>query len=141
MGWLEWFFSWLGAAVAAFWPAGAESWLKSLLVDGVIAGVEPFDDDLFLKVPSLRVISRCGSGTDAIDLKAAQKRGIKVLATRDEVVEPVAQMAVGMMLALARNLPAHHADFLAGEWKKRSGRVKTIPRAFKKPRPLSHHRP
>jgi len=39
MGWLEWFFSWLGAAITAFWPAGVESWLKSLLVDGVIAGV------------------------------------------------------------------------------------------------------
>jgi ferrous iron transport protein B len=39
MGWLEWFFSWLGGTITAFWPAGAESWLKSLLVDGIIAGV------------------------------------------------------------------------------------------------------
>jgi ferrous iron transport protein B len=39
MGWLEWFFNWLGSTITAFWPPGAESWLKSLLVDGVIAGV------------------------------------------------------------------------------------------------------
>ena len=36
---LEWLFGWLGTAVSGFWPAGSESWLRSLLVDGVIAGV------------------------------------------------------------------------------------------------------
>jgi len=39
MNWLEQFFSWLGSTVTAFWPAGSESMLKSLLVDGIISGV------------------------------------------------------------------------------------------------------
>ena len=39
MGWLEQFFAWVAAAIAGFWPAGSENWLKSLLVDGVIGGV------------------------------------------------------------------------------------------------------
>jgi len=39
MNWTEGFFEWLGTAIAGFWPTGAESWLKSLLVDGVIGGV------------------------------------------------------------------------------------------------------
>jgi len=39
MDWLEQFFSWVGNAITGFWPAGSDSWLKSLLVDGVIAGV------------------------------------------------------------------------------------------------------
>jgi len=39
MGWLEVFFEWAGRAIVGFWPAGSESWLKSLLVDGVIGGV------------------------------------------------------------------------------------------------------
>jgi len=39
MGWLELFFEWAGHAIAGLWPAGSESWLKSLLVDGVIGGV------------------------------------------------------------------------------------------------------
>jgi ferrous iron transport protein B len=39
MGWLELLFGWLGQSVTNFWPAGSESWLKSLLVDGVIGGV------------------------------------------------------------------------------------------------------
>ncbi len=39
MGWLERFFDWAGTTIIAFWPAGSESWFKSLLVDGVIGGV------------------------------------------------------------------------------------------------------
>ncbi|MHC4069424.1 MAG: ferrous iron transport protein B [Planctomycetota bacterium] len=39
MGWLEHFFEWSGGAIAGLWPAGSESWLKSLLIDGVIGGV------------------------------------------------------------------------------------------------------
>jgi len=39
MGWLEWFFGWAGKIIAGFWPTGSQSWLMSLLVDGVIGGV------------------------------------------------------------------------------------------------------
>ncbi len=39
MGWLEQFFGWLAGAVANLWPAGSDSSLRSLLVDGVIGGV------------------------------------------------------------------------------------------------------
>jgi ferrous iron transport protein B len=39
MDWLESLFGWLGGAVAGLWPAGADSVLKSLLVDGIIGGV------------------------------------------------------------------------------------------------------
>jgi len=39
MGWLEWFFGWAGAAIAGLWPAGSDSAIRSLLVDGVIGGV------------------------------------------------------------------------------------------------------
>ncbi|MHC4345070.1 MAG: ferrous iron transport protein B, partial [Planctomycetota bacterium] len=39
MTWLEHLFDWAGAGVAGFWPSGSQSWLKSLLVDGIIGGV------------------------------------------------------------------------------------------------------
>ena len=39
MGWLEQFFHWAARTITGFWPGGSESWLKSLLVDGVISGV------------------------------------------------------------------------------------------------------
>lgn len=39
MGWLEQLFAWLGDRVSSLWPAGSDSNLRSLLVDGVIGGV------------------------------------------------------------------------------------------------------
>ena len=39
MGWLEQFFGWASKTTTGFWPVGSDSWLKSLLVDGVISGV------------------------------------------------------------------------------------------------------
>ncbi len=39
MAWLEMFFGWLGRFTGSFWPAGSESLIKSLLIDGIIGGV------------------------------------------------------------------------------------------------------
>ena len=39
MGWIESLFAWLGRTIAGFWPRGSDSFVKSLLVDGIIAGV------------------------------------------------------------------------------------------------------
>jgi len=39
MGWIEEFFGWLGGTVESWWPAGSDSALKSLLLDGIIGGV------------------------------------------------------------------------------------------------------
>lgn len=38
-GWIESGFTWLGGAISGFWPAGSDSALRSLIVDGVIGGV------------------------------------------------------------------------------------------------------
>ena len=89
--------------------------------DAVIAAVEPYDAELLASLPRLRCISRCGVGTDAIDLEAARRLSISVLTTADEVVEPVAQMTVAMILALARNLFLHYSDFRSGRWVKHTG--------------------
>ncbi|OGR88459.1 MAG: hypothetical protein A3J74_01240 [Elusimicrobia bacterium RIFCSPHIGHO2_02_FULL_57_9] len=89
--------------------------------DAVLAGLEPYDAKTLAALPKLRCISRCGVGTDSIDLEAAKRRGIAVRVTREETIEPVAQMTVAMILALARNFPMHYADFHAGLWVKRTG--------------------
>ncbi len=90
-------------------------------VDAVLAGVEPYDADILAQLPRLQCISRCGVGTEAIDLEAARRQGICVYTTTEEVVEPVAQLTLAMILALARNLPQHLGDARAGQWVKRSG--------------------
>lgn len=88
---------------------------------GVLAGVEPYDGELLAGLPRLRCISRCGVGTDAINMEAAERLNIAVLTTPDEVVEPVAQMTVAMIFALARNFPLHSTEFRTGRWQKQTG--------------------
>ena len=39
MGWIESGFGWLGGVIGSLWPAGSESLLRSLIVDGMIGGV------------------------------------------------------------------------------------------------------
>ncbi len=89
--------------------------------DAVLAGVEPYDAGLLSSLSRLRCISRCGVGTDSIDLEAARRKNITVLITAEEVVEPVAQMTVAMILALARNVSVHCADLQRGVWRKCTG--------------------
>jgi D-3-phosphoglycerate dehydrogenase len=56
----------------------------------------------------LKIIGRVGVGIDNIDVGLAEKRGIKVLNTPDALTESVAELTVGLMLALARKI--HYAD-------------------------------
>jgi D-3-phosphoglycerate dehydrogenase len=87
----------------------------------VLAGLEPYDASVFEAAPALRCISRCGVGTDAIDLEAARRRGVTVLTTPDEVTAPVAQLTVAMILALARRLPTHLDAMRRGVWVRQLG--------------------
>jgi D-3-phosphoglycerate dehydrogenase len=89
--------------------------------DAIIAGVEPYSAAILEAFPQVRCISRCGVGVDSIDLEAAERLGIAVLNTPDEVAEPVAQLTVGMMLALARNLPEYGVTLREGYWKRYTG--------------------
>ena len=89
--------------------------------DAVIAGVELYDSDTLSALPGLRCISRCGVGTDSIDLEAARRLGIAVRNTPEEVVEPVAHVTLAMILALARNFPVYIAESRAHQWKRHSG--------------------
>jgi len=68
------------------------------------------------KLPNVEVITVFGVGTDAVDLKAAQERGIPVTNTPDIIGPEVADLAIGLMLASARQII--YADHYArsGEW-------------------------
>ncbi|MBI3608073.1 MAG: hypothetical protein HY207_08910 [Nitrospirae bacterium] len=91
--------------------------------DTVLAGVKSYDTELLAAIPRLRCISRCGIGKNSIALSATQRLGVSVLTTVDEIVEPVAQMTIAMILALARHFPEHGRDFQAGVWKKHTGHL------------------
>jgi D-3-phosphoglycerate dehydrogenase / 2-oxoglutarate reductase len=91
--------------------------------EAVIAGLETYDSSILEALPGLRCISRCGVGTDTIDLDAAARRRIAIFTTPDEVGEAAAQLAVAMIFALSRNFPQHASDLRSGLWRKHEGHL------------------
>ncbi len=68
--------------------------------------------------PSLKVISKHGSGTDTIDKRAAQARGIEVVAAVGANAAAVAEQALALLLACAKSVVALDARMHAGHWDK-----------------------
>ncbi len=68
--------------------------------------------------PSLRVISKHGSGTDTIDKAAAQARGIEVAAAVGANAAAVAEQALALLLACAKSVVTLDARMHAGHWDK-----------------------
>ena len=68
--------------------------------------------------PSLRVISKHGSGTDTIDKAAAQARGIEVRAAVGANAAAVAEQALALLLACAKSLVDLNTRMHAGHWDK-----------------------
>lgn len=68
---------------------------------------------------SLKVIARAGVGLDNIDVKAAEERGIIVLNAPESSTISVAELAVGLMLAVMRKIAFSDRKMRAGEWPKK----------------------
>jgi len=86
----------------------------------VVRSAVQADDALMADAPKLRVIGRAGVGVDNIDADAATRRGIVVMNTPGANAVAVAELAIGLMLALARKLPAANASMHAGRWEKKN---------------------
>jgi D-3-phosphoglycerate dehydrogenase len=67
----------------------------------------------------LKVIGRAGIGVDNVDLPAATRRGIVVMNTPGGSSVTVAELALGMILALSRHVAAATASVKAGKWEKK----------------------
>jgi len=91
---------------------------------GWVAGVESIDAGILESdaATSLRVISRNGAGTDAIDAAAAERQGIAVLPARGANARGVAELALGLMIAGFRGLLPAASALKAGEWSRSTGR-------------------
>lgn len=68
--------------------------------------------------PSLKVISKHGSGTDTIDKFAAAERGIEVVAAVGVNAAAVAEQALALLLACAKSVPQLNARMHEGHWDK-----------------------
>jgi lactate dehydrogenase-like 2-hydroxyacid dehydrogenase len=72
--------------------------------------------DLIAALPCLEIISVYGVGYDAVDLKAARNRNIKVTNTPDVLTKDVADMAIAMLLAQSRAVVAGDGWVRSGRW-------------------------
>jgi len=90
--------------------------------DAVLAGTEPFNENVLKSTDTLRVISRVGVGLDNIDLKSAAERKITICNTPNAPTQAVAEHTLALILALYKNIvhynkdiPGNHQNIISGK--------------------------
>lgn len=96
----------------AAWIAAHGAQVRAIATNGGL-GV---DSDLISALPALEVISIYGVGYDRIDLDLCRARGIRVANTPDVLTGDVADLCVGMILALDRGIIGADAWVRSGDW-------------------------
>lgn len=71
---------------------------------------------LMERLPNLKMIGSYGVGYDNIPIPAAEARGVKVSNTPDVLNDAMAEITVGLMVALARRIPEAEAYVRRGDW-------------------------
>jgi D-3-phosphoglycerate dehydrogenase / 2-oxoglutarate reductase len=84
----------------------------------VIRSATKLTADLIAKGTNLKVIGRAGVGVDNVDVDAATRQGIVVANAPESNVVSAAEHTVGLLVALARNIPQAHAALVAGRWER-----------------------
>jgi D-3-phosphoglycerate dehydrogenase len=90
-------------------------------VDGYIAGLDAIDRAALESADRLKVIARYGVGVDAVDLDACREKGIVVTNTPGANAASVAELTVGLILALARQIPEAVAATRQGKFPRLAG--------------------
>jgi D-3-phosphoglycerate dehydrogenase len=90
-------------------------------VDGYIAGLDVIDRVALESGGQLKVIARYGVGVDSVDLKAAKEKNIVVTNTPGANSASVAELTLGLMLILARQLSEAVAAARRGQFARLSG--------------------
>jgi D-3-phosphoglycerate dehydrogenase len=75
--------------------------------------------DLIDRAVNLKVIGRAGVGVDNVDVEAATRRGIVVANAPESTVVSAAEHTIGLLVALARNIPQAHAALKQGRWERK----------------------
>jgi D-3-phosphoglycerate dehydrogenase len=113
-----------GFAVVELRPASAaDGELARELADAealIVRSAVKVNAALLAAAPRLRVVGRAGVGVDNVDLAAAKARNVVVMNTPGGSSAAVAELTLGLMLALARHLPRAAAGMRAGQWEKKS---------------------
>ncbi|MDO4864925.1 MAG: phosphoglycerate dehydrogenase [Clostridia bacterium] len=93
-------------------------------VEAAIVASEPWDDAKLARAKNLKIVSRFGTGYDAVDLEAARKRGIDVTNTRvKEIIDGVAELAMGFIICALRDIPRLCAEAKHRNWMASKGTI------------------
>src|SRR5207302_10632859 len=76
--------------------------------------------ELIERADRLKVIGRAGVGIDNVDVAAATRRGIVVANAPESTVIAAAEHAVGLLMAMTRNIPQAHAALKQGRWERKA---------------------
>ncbi|WEX74970.1 2-hydroxyacid dehydrogenase [Sinorhizobium numidicum] len=86
-------------------------------IRGVVTGGHiGLPTDLANALPNLEIVAVNGVGYDKVDLEQAKRRNVRVSNTPDVLTDDVADLAIGLILALARELPRADAFVRSGNW-------------------------
>jgi D-3-phosphoglycerate dehydrogenase len=88
---------------------------------GIVAGLEPLNRNVLDQLPTLRCISRVGVGVDNVDLQTAAAKGVEVRNTPNGPTQAVAELTIGLVLALLRRIPHADHNLRDGVWQKEMG--------------------
>jgi len=86
----------------------------------VIRSATKLTAEVIERAPRLKVIGRAGVGVDNVDVEAATRRGIIVANAPESTVVSAAEHTIGLLVALARNIPQAHAALKQGRWERSS---------------------
>ena len=84
----------------------------------VIRSATKLTADVLERAERLKVIGRAGVGVDNVDVEAATRRGIVVANAPESTVTSAAEHTIGLLVALARNIPQAHAALKQGRWER-----------------------
>lgn len=91
-------------------------------VSAIIAGNDNITERVIAAgLPELKIIAKCGAGYNNIDVAAAKRLGVTVTSTPGANSNSVADLTLGLMLSLARNIPQFDCCVHSGEWGKSVG--------------------
>jgi D-3-phosphoglycerate dehydrogenase len=89
--------------------------------DAAVIGIERVDEALLAHTPALRLVAKYGDGLDNIDAPACERRGVAVGWTPGVNATAVAELTLGLMLALSSQAYRHAFDLREGEWTRHGG--------------------
>ena len=102
-------------------PIGEEDMIAALSRPNVVAvmlrGSPPLNARVLAAAKDLKIISKYGAGVDSVDIAEATQRGIAVMVANGANADGVAELALTLMLGLARQLPKFGRDAREGRWK------------------------